>query len=227
MEGFAANRRDGRINLSLINSPDSVLQSYMKNVRRKYKHCEDGFSYIDVMIAIVILIVGVLAMASTLTANLVRSLDTEKRMIAKQAAVSTIESIISARDIERPNGLKGWNAVGNKDNNLVGGVPQGIFLNGWCPIRQDLGLDGVAGTDDDACPANSICDNSAGAPNNSPVLKGYERQIVITDVPDSERPTPPYAVFRRRIDVTIRFFSNQSLRQEVVSTIITDYQGNN
>lgn len=199
----------------------------MKNVRRTDKHRENGFSYIDVMIAIVILIVGVLAMASTLTANLVRSLDTEKRMIAKQVAVSTIESIISARDIQRPDGIKGWDAVGNKNNNVVDGTAQGIFLNGWCPIRQDLGLDGVAGTNDDACPANSICDNFGGTQNNSAVLKGYERQIVITDVPDPERPTPPFAVFRRRIDVTIRFFSSQALRQEVVSTIITNYQINN
>lgn len=196
----------------------------MKKGLKENRHCENGFSYIDVMIGIVILLVGVAAMASTLTANLVRSLDTEKRMIAKQTAVSTIESIISARDIERPvplsYGIKGWDSVGNVGTNPVGGVNQGIFLNGWCPIRQDLGLDGVAGTDDDACPSNTICTANGEPPNDSSTLKGYERQIVITDVPDPERPD---VVARRRIDVTVRFFSNQILRQEVVSTIVTNY----
>jgi type II secretory pathway pseudopilin PulG len=199
----------------------------MKYSRRKYEHFEDGFSYIDVMIAIVILLVGVLAMASTLTSNLVRSLNTEKQMIAKQVAVSTIESILSARDIERPAaqgyGIKGWDSVGNVNKNIVDGVAQGIFLNGWCPIRQDLGLDGVAGTADDACPSDSICSVTGEPPNNSTLLSGYERQIVITDLPDAERPTPPNAIARRRIDVSIRYFSNQISRQEVVSTIITNY----
>lgn len=192
----------------------------MKNGFQKNRRGENGFSYIDVMIGIVILLVGVVAMTATLTANLVRSLDTEKRLIAKQVAVSTIESIISARDIERPNGIKGWDSVGNVGKNPVDGVNQGIFLNGWCPIRQDLGLDGVAGTGDDACPANSICNNDGGTQNNSAVLKGYERQIVISDVLDPERPN---VVARRRIDVTIRFFASQLLRQEVVSTIVTNY----
>lgn len=188
----------------------------MKYSGQKYLRGEHGFSYIDVMIAIVILLIGVLAMASTLTSNLLRSFDTEKRMIAKQVSVSTIESIISARDIQRPNGIKGWDSVGNVGSNMVGGVAQGIFLTGWRPIRQDLGIDGVAGTDDDACLVGGSCNTSA-------VLDGYERRIVITDVEDPERPTPQFEIARRQIDVTIRFYSNRILREEVVSTIITNY----
>lgn len=199
----------------------------MKNSRRAHQYLEQGFSYIDVMIAIVILLVGVIAMASTLTSNLVRSLDTEKRMIAKQIAVSTIESILSSRDIDRPEnqayGITGWDSVGNVNSNPVNGVAQGVFLNGWCPIREDLGLDGVAGTADDACPVNSICNVKGETQNNSPILSGYERKIVITDLTDSERPTPPNPISRRRIDVTIRYYTNQISRQEVVSTIITNF----
>ena len=51
---------------------------------------ERGFSYIDVMIALVILLVGILASTAALTANLVRSYETEKQVIAKQIALSTI-----------------------------------------------------------------------------------------------------------------------------------------
>lgn len=189
----------------------------------KNNNSENGFSYIEVMIALVILLVGVLQMASALSANLLRSYESEKRIVAKQIALSTIESIISARDIQKDGGIEGWDSIGNIGTNPVNGEPQGIFLTGWCPIREDLGWDGVAGTADDACPSGSICDVSGHPPNTSAVIKGYERKIEITDIADPERPTPPNKISRRRIDVRIRYYYNTLAREEVVSTIITNY----
>ena len=43
---------------------------------------QSGFSYIDVMIAIVIMMVGILAMVGALSANLVRSMESERRVMA-------------------------------------------------------------------------------------------------------------------------------------------------
>lgn len=192
------------------------------NMKRKNSN-QKGFSYIEVMIALVILMVGVLQMASALSANLLRSYETEKRIIAKQIGLSTIESIISARDIAREGALEGWDSIGNVGTNPVDGEFRGVFLNGWCPIREDLGWDGVAGTADDACPADSICDVSGHPPNSSEVVQGYERKILITDIADSERPTPPNPISRRRIEVKIRYFYNTLAREEVVSTIVTNY----
>ena len=194
-----------------------------RDFSEKSSKSEKGFSYIEVMIALVILLVGVLQMASALSANLLRSYETEKRIVAKQLALSTLESIISARDISREDAVEGWESIGNIGTNPVGGEPRGIFLIGWCPIRQELGWDGVAGTADDACPAGSICDVSGHPPNTSAVVKGFERKIEISDVADSERPTPPNPVFRRRIDVKIRYYYNTLAREEVVSTIIANY----
>lgn len=188
------------------------------------KHPEQsGFSYIDVMIAIVILLVGVLAMLSALTANLVRSYETEKRVIAKQMALSTVESIISAKEIARAGVIEGWDSM----RNVTGGpAPDGIFLNGFNPVRQELGWDGVAGTVDDACSGSGTCTHPvSGVVNSSPLVGQLQREIVISDVLDSERP-PPNPVTRRRIDVTIRFFVNGLTRQELASTIITDYNPN-
>jgi prepilin-type N-terminal cleavage/methylation domain-containing protein len=184
---------------------------------------EKGFSYIEVMIALVILLVGVLQMASALSANLLRSYETEKRIISKQIALSTIESIISARDIARPGAVEGWDSIGNVGNNPVEGSPRGIFLTGFRPIREDLGWDGVAGTADDSCPEGSSCNVSGSPPNTSAVVKGYQRQIIITDVTDSERPSPPYPIARRRIDVNIKYFYNSIARTETVSTIVANY----
>lgn len=187
------------------------------------KHHEAGFSYVDIMIALVILLVGVLGATGALTANLLRSFESEKQIIAKQIALSTIESIFSARDIARPGAIEGWNSVGNVGSNIVGGVPKGVFLTGWRPIREDIGWDGVAGTDDDACAATGPCQVSGRPDNTSNVISGFERQIVITDIPDPERPSPPHSIARRRLDVTVRYNINGLVRQQTVSTIITNY----
>lgn len=185
---------------------------------------QDGFSYIDVMIALVILFVGLLASVAALTANLLRSYESEKQVIAKQIALSTIESIFSARDLARTDGLEGWDAIGNVGTNPVDGVPRGIFMTGFNPVREDMGSDGLAGTADDACPGAQPC-NVPGHPlNDSPLVAGFRREVVITDVPDPERPSPPHTISRRRIDVTVRYQINQLEREQVVSTIITNYQ---
>ena len=189
-----------------------------------HKNNERGFSYIDVMIALVILMIGILASTAALTANLVRSFESEKQVVAKQIALSTIESIFSARDIARPGAIAGWNSIGNEGSNPdSSGTPQGVFVAGFSPIRADMGWDGVAGTVDDACPDGAPCQVSGRPDNTSEVLNGFDRQIVITDLQDSERPSPPHPISRRRLDVTVRYYVNRLQREQTVSTIITNY----
>lgn len=184
---------------------------------------QSGFSYIDVMIAIVILMVGVLAMAGALAANLVRSMESEKRVMAKQLALSTIESILSAKDIERAGVVDGWDSIRNVQTSLPAGEINGIFLTGYNPVRLDEGWDGVAGTVDDACSGSGAC-IVTGRPNNTSALaNGFLREIVITDVADAERPSPPNPITRRRIDVNVKYFVNQAIRTETTSTIVTNY----
>jgi len=182
-----------------------------------------GFSYIDVMIAIVILMVGILAMVGALSSNLVRSMESEKRIIAKQLALSTIESIISAKEIERVGVINGWDSLRNVLTVVPIGESNGIFLVGYTPVRVEEGSDGVYGTADDACPGAGACVVTGFPANTSAIMTGYQREIVITDVPDPERPTPPNPITRRRIDVNIRFYVNAAVRIETASTIIANY----
>ncbi len=195
----------------------------MNESQNKKRHNQNGFSYVEVMIALVLLLVGVLGMTSALSANLIRSYASEKQVVAKQIALSTLESIISARDISRNAGISGWDTIGNVGTNPVDGVNQGIFLTGTNPVREDLGWDGVAGTADDACAGNGAC-TVGGRTNSSNLIPGFERQIVITDVNDPDRPSPTFAIARRRIDVTVNYTVNQISASEVVSTIVTDYR---
>lgn len=183
---------------------------------------ESGFSYIEVMIALVILMVGLLGMLSALTSNLLRSYEAEKRVAAKQVALSTIESIIAAKQIMRPGVVEGWDSLRNEVTNPPAGEINGIFVNGFRPLREELGWDGVAGTVDDACEGEGACAVTGRPSNTSPVVTGFQREIIITDVEDPERPAPN-PVSRRQITINVRYFVNHLIRTETVSTIITNY----
>ena len=84
---------------------------------------EAGFSYVDVMIAVTILLVGVMAMLSAITSGIVMTTTSQQQLSAKQYAQSTIESIFSARDIE----TLGFDAIGNVGDTSI---PGGVFLSG-------------------------------------------------------------------------------------------------
>lgn len=189
---------------------------------KNYRNNAAGFSYIEVMVALVILLVGVLGMLSALTANFLRGIESEKRIAAKQIALSTLESITAAKQIKRPGVVDSWDSLRNEVTGLPPGAVNGIFMNGYRPVRQELGWDGVAGTADDACPGPGGCFVTGRPPNLSPIIEGFQREIVITDVPDPDRP-PPNPVSRRQVTVNVRFFVNQLARTETISTIITNY----
>ena len=178
------------------------------------KRSEAGFTYIDVLCGMTILLVGVLALSGVLVTSVVRTRDSEQQINAKQLAASTMESIISARDIDN----LGWNAIGNVGSNPdpVSGIPQGVFLTGFQRVYPFPGKDGVVGTADDATD-----------PRGNTPLPNVQRQIVITDINDPDRPTPPNPIYFRRIDVTIQYLTDSGVwRQEVMSTVVTNYVTN-
>lgn len=163
---------------------------------------QEGFSYIDVLIAITILMVGVLALVAAVTASVINSRAGEQQLIAKQHAASTLEAIFSARDI----GDLGWDSIRNE------GSGSGIFNTGRQRILPDDGTDNVPGTDDDTGTA----------------INGFDRQITITDICDPERPSPgcspsgSYPIMMRKVDIIIWYQVNGGWRDEKTSTIITN-----
>ncbi|MGD9561172.1 MAG: hypothetical protein AB7F88_03020 [Pyrinomonadaceae bacterium] len=171
-----------------------------------------GFSYIDVMIAIVILTVGILALLSGLAGAVLQSKGQESQLLAKQVAASTMESIMSLKETD-PNRM-GWITVGNIGTNLdINGFPRGMFVNGEQEVHEDAGLDEVLGTADD----------------DGPVIPGLTREIVITDQCDPDRPsyncpTPgTWGVRMRTVSVTVRYFVGSVRREEHLMTVLTDY----
>lgn len=177
-----------------------------------------GFSYIDVMIAIVIMMVGILALVSAIAGSMLISRGQEQQLSAKQYAVSTMESIMSAKETASDSGDPtplGWNAIGNVGSNIdpATGLPRGVFVNGVQEVRQNAGPDEIIGTADD----------------NGPSVIGLTREIVITDLCDPDRPSSAcpipggFPVRNRMVTVTINYFAGTLRRREVLRTILTDY----
>lgn len=170
-----------------------------------------GFSYVDVMIAIVILMVGILALMSGISGAVISAKGQGQQMLARQTATSTMESIMSVKETDPAR--MGWNAVGNVGSNVVAGVPQGIFVVGTQSVLPNAGTDEVLGTADDSGTA----------------LNAMRRQIIIADECDPERPsyncpTPgPAPVRIRTVRVIVTYYVGALARQEEIRTVLTDY----
>lgn len=175
-----------------------------------------GFSYIDVMIAIVILTVGILALLSGISGAVLMSRGQEQQLMAKHIAASAMESIMSVKETDPVR--MGWKAVGNVGSNPdANNVPQGIFLTGRQQATTDAGPDEVIGTADD----------------NGTSLTGFQRQIVITDICDPDRPSPNCQppgtgpIRFRSVQITVYYFVGRLERQERVTTVLSDYSVTN
>lgn len=172
---------------------------------------EQGFTYIEVMCAIVVLMVGILAQLSAISLSMLRQRESEKQTAARQLANSTLESIFAARDLGNTGGISSFNVI----NNTATATPNGIFVSGWNPVREDTGKDGIHGTADDACPVANPC-QVGGYTNNSPISPDFERRIAITDITENGK------VRKRRVEVTVRFYVGQLQREQSLATIIAD-----
>ncbi len=186
------------------------------------KNNEKGFTYIEVIIAILIMTIGVLAMLSAISYAVLRARESEQRNTARQLTSAAIQSIFATRDLLQVNSLLrqanvlegNWAAVAN----TTPGTTQGIFLTGFNPIRQDSGRDQIEGTADDACASGSNCPGAGGYTNASQEIAGFDRQIIITDIVD-----PLTTVIRKKkITVNVRYNAGQTQRIETVSTVIAN-----
>jgi Tfp pilus assembly protein PilV len=168
---------------------------------------ENGFSLIDVMIGMTILLVGLLALGGAMAGALVRTEESEEELVAKQYLMTAVESIFSARDVAS----LGFDAARNTTGaNCTGGT--GIFCPGQRAILTSSGSDGIFGTSDDS----------------GTTVTGYTRQIEIVNVNDADGDdlddTTGFPVSLRQINVTVFYKVRGATRQVNLTTFIGDYR---
>ncbi len=180
---------------------------------------ERGFSLLEALIAMVLLMVGLMAMAQVLYAGLSIASTSTPNLVAREKAREAVESVHTARDTHTIL----WAQIRNvappagcpAGTTAAGG---GAFTNGDLDMLAP-GPDGLVNTaDDDGLEATPGPDNLLGTADDVP-LEGYSRQIEICDVdgnPDL-----------RQIVVTISYQGSnafgQRRRQYQLTTLISRF----
>jgi len=173
------------------------MKSRIRNGRRK---AEQGFTMVDVTLAMTILLVGLMALSGAMTTAIMNTRRSQQVMKSKQIANSTLESIFSARDIYLSDKINNFDNIQN--------APNGIFVSGERPVKTGAGPDGIIGTEDD----------------NGDVVPGFKRTITITDVENPVRPTSDgWQITMRRINLTITYQDGGTTRNDTTVTYITDF----
>ena len=165
---------------------------------------QTGFSYLDVMIAMTILLIGILTLGAALTSALVQTTSGENQLRAKALAATTLENVMAARNVKIGANSYSFESIQNTT------APPGVFLTGRHDIFETPGADGLFGTADDS---------ATGAVQ----VPGFQREIVIENVDNPRRPSPPNPITERRIVVTVYYGDKGIERLERLSTNVANY----
>lgn len=185
---------------------------------------QSGFTLIEVMFAIVLLMIGILTIVAALGAALGTTHNAQEELIARQKALEAMESIFTARNTQQVT----FSQIGN----IASG---GIFTSGPTPLWS-AGPDGLVNTADDVpfaasgvCPAGPECitlpgpDGILGTADDVPMsLANFTREIAITPVLEAGGSINPNL---KQITVTVSYTSTSSVpRSYSVNALISAFR---
>jgi len=172
---------------------------------------QQGFALLETLIAIVVLMIGLLAVLATFALAVGNTSSTQNDAIARQKAAEAVESIYTARQTSQ--------LTFDKIQNVGSGA--GIFTSGFTPMT-DPGPDGLDGTGDDVTaapirlpgPSGTILNNSQDVLVN---LGQFTRQIQIANIANNPNV--------RQITVTVRYPTPQGwYRTYQLQSLISSYR---
>jgi len=188
---------------------------------RKVPRKQQGFTLLEVMIAMVVMLIGLLAELAVLGVTVAATQTTQDDMTAKQLASSAMESVFTARDTTQLQ----FSQIQNISNG-------GVFKDGLQPIK-DAGPDGLLDTADDMtpalpCPGPSKCVQSAGpdgiigtGDDVYQPLNNFQQQIRIDPLNDT---TGTQYQNLRSITVTIQYTSRGFKKNYVMNAYISQFR---
>jgi hypothetical protein len=172
---------------------------------------QQGFAMLETLIAIVVLMIGLLAVLATFALAIGNTTTVQYDSVARQKAAEAMESIFTARQTSQLSFDRLQNV----------GAGTGIFTVGFTPMT-DPGPDGLDGTGDDV-PATAIrLPGASGTVTNTTQdvlvdLGNFSRQIQIANVAGNPNV--------RQITVTVRYPAPQGwYRDYQVQALISSYR---
>jgi Tfp pilus assembly protein PilV len=172
---------------------------------------EQGFALLETLIAIVVLMIGLLAVLATFAMAIGNTTSVQLDSIARQKATEALESIFTARQTSQITFANIQNV----------GAGTGIFTAGFTPMT-DPGLDGLDGTGDDVPAVPVHLPGASGRITNTAAdvwvdLSNFTRQIQIVNVAGNPNV--------RQITVTVRYPVPQGwYKSYQVQALISSYR---
>jgi prepilin-type N-terminal cleavage/methylation domain-containing protein len=191
--------------------------------RPRIRRTQQGFSLIEVMVSMVILVVGLISLLGVFGIAMAATQTSQEDATAKQLANEAMEGILTARETANIT----WAQIQNTGAG-------GIFLPGFNPIWNP-GADGIIDTADDAAsgfqtldlpgPTGVFAGNcpAAGADTCLP-LTNFQRQILISPViPVGGGPA---STTLRAVTITVQYTTPRFNvpKQYIVNTFISSYR---
>jgi pilin/secretion family protein with methylation motif len=177
---------------------------------------EDGFSLMETVVALSILMVGLLGLAQVFYFGMSIVGTSSAQLIAREKAREAIESVHTARDTRVITWAQIRNAAAPNCGAWVNTTANGggTFLNG----QQNLlaaGADGLVYTGDDAGQEMTPGpDNTLGTADDIPLV-GFTREIAICDINGNAN--------LRQIAVTIRYNGSSAVGNQRRTYTLTTY----
>ena len=175
---------------------------------------EDGFSLIELMVALSILMVGLLGLAQVFYFGLAIVGTSSAQLIAREKAREAIESVHTARDTRTITWAQIRN-VGNPDCSAWAGTTAaggGRFTTAEHALLE-AGPDGLVATADDTGVEKTPGPDNILGTGDDIALQGFRRQIAICDIGPN----------LRQIAVTIRFNGNSAVGARQCSYTLVTY----
>ena len=174
---------------------------------KQLRRSEGGFSLLEMVVAMIIVTVGLLGVASAISYSLMASNRGKGVTNAKMLIVGMLEQMETLRD----TGQLHFNEISN-------GVVSGSTFNGFPatfqPVSMTPGPDGIYGTADDlinagpdgvygttAAPGDDFTDPTLARP-------GVQRRVVISTLPTND--------FLKKIEVTVRYTTGNGEKRDLM-----------
>lgn len=171
---------------------------------------DSGFTLIEVLVGMMLLMVGALAMAGGIALSARRLTGSQDQLLASERAAEAAESVFKARD----NRTLTWAQIKNVGG--ASGADGGIFLDGARDVRQP-GADGLVNTADDGAIEQIAKPGTDGllgtADDILTPLYGMTREIEIREISST----------LRRLRVIVTYRTSVGSQQFILTTYLSAY----